>query len=169
MNSLVSEWYAVRTKCRHERKVYESLIRMELDAFFPTIEVLSQRKDRRKKLSVSMFPGYLFAKCVLTDDNWYNINNIIGVAGIVGTVDRATPIPNEQIETISLLLESGLPINPHPYLNEGERVIVTGGPLKGASGIYLMMDNKKGKLIVSIETLGRAVVVEIDPCFVEKY
>lgn len=168
MRSLVSEWYAIKTKCRHERKVYEYLLSLEINSFYPTIEVWSRRKDRKKKIQESMFPGYLFANCVLTDDNWYKINNIRGVAGIVGTFKNAVPIPDEQINTIQLLLDSGLPVNPHPFLNEGEKVVVIDGPLKGATGIYIKPNEKKCKLIVSLATLGRSVVVEIDPYFLDK-
>lgn len=168
MNNSVSEWYAVKTKSRHEQKVYENLINKQINTFYPTMEVWSRRKDRRKKIRASLFPGYLFVNCVLTDDNWFTISNIKGVASLVGVLDRATPIPQEQIDSIHVLLESGLPVNPHPYLKEGERVEVVDGPLKGATGIYIKPDKKKRKLIVNVDILGRAVEVDIEPYFVEK-
>ncbi len=165
---VVAEWYAVKTKSRHEKKVTETLMQNKIEVYYPTTEVWSKRKDRRKKIQASLFPGYLFVKCILTDDNWYAINNIRGVANMVGVFSRPTPIPGEQIESIHLVLEAGLPVNPHPYLNEGERVEVTAGPLKGARGIYVKPDQEKGKLIVSIDTLGRSIEVDVEPCFVEK-
>lgn len=139
-----------------------------MEAYYPTMEVWSRRKDRRKKIQASLFPGYVFVNCELTDDNWFAIEGIRGAAGFVGTFKHASPVPQEQIDSIHVILESGLPVNPHPYLNEGERVIVTHGPLKGAYGIYIKPDNEKGKLIVSIDTLGRSIEVEIEPYFVDK-
>lgn len=168
MNDLRSEWYAVKTKSRHEQKVYENLINKHINSFYPTVEVWSKRKDRRKKIRTSLFPGYLFVNCVLSDDNWFTINNISGVASIVGVSSRATPIPQEQIDSIHVLLESGLPVNLHPYLNEGNRVLVIDGPLKGAKGIYVKTDEKRRKFIVNVDILGRAVEVDVDPHFVEK-
>lgn len=168
MDSRIAEWYAIRTKSRHEQKVYDELVSLGIDCFHPTIEVLSRRKDRKKKIRSTLFPGYLFIKCILTDDNWYSINNIRGVAGIVGTFENATPIPEEQIATINLLLDSGLPVNPYPYLNEGERVVVKAGSLKGTTGIYIRPDDKQSKLVVSLDLLGRSIVVEIDPCLIDK-
>ena len=168
MTNLISEWYAVKTKSRHEVKVYENLITNEIDAFYPTIEVWSRRKDRKKKIRTSLFPGYLFVNCVLTDDNWYAINNISGVASLIGSFGRPTPIPQEQMDSMHVLLESGLPVTASPYLKEGEMVVVIGGPLKGATGIYIRPDQEKGKLIVNVDILGRAVEVDIEPHFVEK-
>ena len=168
MDNLSPEWYALKTKSRHEVKVYEALITKEINAFYPTIEVWSRRKDRKKKISSALFQGYLFVNCVLTDDNWYAINNTRGVASLIGSRDRPTPIPPDQIESIQVLIESGLPVAPSPYLKEGERVVVIDGPLKGATGIYIRADQEKGKLIVNVDILGRAVVVEIEPHFVEK-
>ncbi|MGR3319768.1 MAG: transcription termination/antitermination protein NusG [Candidatus Anammoxibacter sp.] len=168
MNNFISEWYAIKTKSRHELKVYENLITKEINAFYPTIEVWSRRKDRKKKIRTSLFPGYLFVNCVLTDDNWYAINNTRGVASLIGSLDRAISIPQGQIDSIQVLLESGLPVTPSPYLKEGESVVVIDGPLKGATGIYIRADQEKGKLIVNVDILGRAVVVDIEPHFVEK-
>lgn len=168
MNDMVSHWYAVKTRSRHEQKVYEKLISQQIESLYPTIEVWSTRKDRRKRIRVPLFPGYLFVHCVLTDDNWFAVNNVRGVASIVGVSSRATPIPQEQIDSIHVLLKSGLPVNPHPYLKEGEMVLVTGGPLKGAKGIYIKSDEKKRKLIVNVDILGRAVEVDVEPDLIEK-
>lgn len=168
MDDPVLEWYAVRTKSRHEQAVCEALALKDVTVFYPSIDVWSRRKDRRKKIRSPLFPGYLFVHCVLTDDNWYAINGVRGVASLVGQGGKAAPIPAEQIDSINIMLKSGLPVTPSPYLNEGERVVVVDGPLKGAIGVYIRADQDKGKLIVQVDILGRAVTVDMESHFVEK-
>jgi transcription antitermination factor NusG len=53
-------WYAVHTRSRHEDRVWQGLTQKAYTVFLPKIEVWSQRKDRRKKIHIPMFPGYLF-------------------------------------------------------------------------------------------------------------
>jgi hypothetical protein len=41
-------WYALYTKPRHEKKVYEQLLEKNIETFLPMVKTLRQWKDRRK-------------------------------------------------------------------------------------------------------------------------
>ncbi len=58
----IMPWYAVHTRSRHEDRVYLGLTQKSFHAFLPKMEVWSKRKDRRKKIMIPMFPGYLFVE-----------------------------------------------------------------------------------------------------------
>ena len=58
-------------------------------------------------------------------------------------------------------MDAGLPVQPWPFLNIGQRVVVEAGPLTGAEGIVVEMKKEYG-LVVSITMLQRAVAVEVD-------
>jgi transcription antitermination factor NusG len=60
-----------------------------------------------------------------------------------------------------------MPLQPHPFLSDGDRVRVTCGPLAGVSGI-LLRHKDTCRLILSIELLGRSAAVEIDSTIVER-
>ena len=55
-------WYALHTRSRFEKKVYDSLCGKSLEAFLPRVEVMSRRKDRRKRIMVPIIPGYVFVR-----------------------------------------------------------------------------------------------------------
>ena len=58
----VMPWYAVHTRSRHEDRACLGLLQKSFHAFLPKMEVWSKRKDRRKKIMIPMFPGYLFVE-----------------------------------------------------------------------------------------------------------
>jgi transcription antitermination factor NusG len=54
------EWYAVYTVVRHEKVVNQALTQKGVETFLPLRSVLSRWKDRKKRLQLPLFPGYLF-------------------------------------------------------------------------------------------------------------
>ena len=76
-------WYAVYTKPRHERKVNAHLCGEEIKTFLPEIERWSRRKDRRKKILVPVFPGYLFINGELKGDSRLKVIKAAGVVKIL--------------------------------------------------------------------------------------
>ena len=61
-------WYAVHTRSRHEDRACLGLLQKSFHAFLPKMEVWSKRKDRRKKIMIPMFPGYLFVELPTLDN-----------------------------------------------------------------------------------------------------
>jgi transcription antitermination factor NusG len=80
--------------------------------------------------------------------------------------DRLSIVPEPEIEAIKRVLGAQLPILPHPYLREGQRVRITTGPLAGVEGILVQMMPTKGLLVLSIDLLRRSIAVEIDATMV---
>ena len=50
-------WFAVHTKARHEKKTNRDLEEKDVETFLPLREVMSQWKDRKKKVFLPLFPG----------------------------------------------------------------------------------------------------------------
>ena len=82
--------------------------------------------------------------------------------------DRLAVVPEEEIHAICAALRSRLPIHPHPYLREGQRVRIMRGPLSGVEGILVDGKANKGRLVLSVELLQQSVAVEVDCTDVEK-
>ncbi|MGA1825485.1 MAG: transcription termination/antitermination protein NusG [bacterium] len=160
-------WYAVQTNSRHEQVVYDRLVRKNFEAFLPKIEVWSRRKDRKKRIEVPLFRGYLFINCKLHDDNWLNILKTPGLARIIGFSEGPTPIDEEEINSIKILLQNDTVINPYPFLKLKRQVRIVNGPLAGVEGVLLKTDENKNKLVVSVTLLQRSICVEVNSIDVE--
>jgi len=91
---------------------------------------------------------------------------IDSVLGFVGTSKLGTPIPDEQIDAVRILVSEQLPYSCHPFLKTGQRVRIRSGALDGLEGILL---SRKGdrKLIISVDAMQRSLAVQIDGYDVE--
>ena len=105
-------WYAVHTKSRHEYKAHTGLIQKNLISFLPEMEVWSKRKDRRKRITVPLFPGYLFVAAALDNETTLAILKTFGVVRILGKKDNTQPlpIPDEKISAIQRIIEKKVEI-----------------------------------------------------------
>jgi transcription antitermination factor NusG len=90
---------------------------------------------------------------------------IPGVMQIVGANRVPLPVDEVEISAIQTLVASGMPNQPWPFLQVGERVRIESGSLCGIEGI--LMDFKgTHRLVLSITLLQRSVSVEIDSALV---
>ena len=55
--SHASQWYAVRTRSRHEKLVRDQLEKQGIEPLLPTVKRLSQWKDRKKEIEVPKKKG----------------------------------------------------------------------------------------------------------------
>jgi len=67
--SIISKsWYAIYTKSRHEKCVYNELRWKGIESSLPLKAFYRQWSDRKKKVHVPMFRGYVFVKINLNID-----------------------------------------------------------------------------------------------------
>jgi transcription antitermination factor NusG len=159
-------WYAIWTRSRHEQTVRQQLEQKGIDVFLPTITKWSRWKDRRKQVVWPLFPGYCFAK--FTNEQRLPVLKCVGAVRIVGFNGAPTPIPEEELSGIRQLVESDLLFDPCPLINEGDKVQVVSGPLKGVFG-KLVRKGTNARLILSVDLIGQGVSVQVDAADVRAY
>ena len=155
-------WFALYVQVNHEREVAKRLEQKAIECFLPQTECWSKRLDRRKRICLPLFPGYVFIHTVL--DNYTNVHIVKtpGALNIIRNSDGALPIPDFQIDNLRTMLQASTSLSPHAYMKEGDWVQVARGPLAGCIGILLRQDVKKGRLVVSVDMICKSVSVEID-------
>lgn len=153
-----SGWWAVYTRHHHEHAIKDILVAKGLDVFLPTFGSPRQWKDRRKIVSMPLFPCYLFVREYA--DGRLPILTTPGVHMILTRGERFAIIPDDDIQNIKRAAEEPSRVEPHPYLHCGERVRVVRGPMQGVSGILL---RRKGncRLVVSVELLAQSAAIEV--------
>jgi transcription antitermination factor NusG len=153
------KWYAAYTRAHHEKRVAEQLARRSVESFLPLYESVRRWKDRRVRLQLPLFPGYVFVRMAARDR--LKVQQVPGVAHLVGFGGQLTAVPEEDIQAIRACLASPLGVQPHRYLKRGQRVTVTSGPLAGLTGI-VVRQKKQTRFVISFDLLQRSVAVELD-------
>ncbi|GMV21009.1 MAG: transcription termination/antitermination protein NusG [Vicinamibacterales bacterium] len=159
-------WYAIWTRSRHEQVVRQQLEQKGIDVFLPTITKWSRWKDRKKQVVWPLFPGYCFAK--FTSDQRVPVLKCTGAVSIVSFNGAPAPIPEHELAGIRQLVETDLQYDPCPLINEGDRVEVVHGPLKGVNG-RLVRKGAHARLVLSVDLIGQGVSVEVDAADVRAY
>jgi transcription antitermination factor NusG len=163
--SSAGPWYALYTRHQYEKIVATALSGKGFEVFLPLYSAVHRWKDRDKRLSLPLFPSYVFVQGPL--DRWIPILTTPGVHSVVGFGGEPAMIPSSQIEAVRRVVDSSVKAEPHPFLKCGHRVRLRAGPLTGLEGI-LLRKKSLWKLVVSVEMLQRSVVVEIDASMVER-
>ncbi len=164
-------WYAIHTRSRHEDKAYAGLLQKGHHVFLPKIEVWSKRVDRKKKILLPMFPGYLFVELdAPTPEARVDVLQTFGVVKILGKPHGAEPIPvpDEKIDAIQRIVNSKVEIQHFQYPKVGERARITDGPFKGIEGIVYGADYNKELFVITIELLQRSVAIKLEGFQIEK-
>lgn len=164
-------WFALYTRSRHEDKAEAGLRLKEYKTYLPKIEVWSRRKDRKKRIRIPLFSGYLFVFVDdLTNESKVEILKTHGVVKILGKPNspQPYPVPEEQIEAIRRIIDSKVEILHHKYPRVGERARIVDGPFRGIEGVVRATDYRKNLFIVSIDLLQRSVAIRLEGFQVER-
>lgn len=156
----VSRWYAVQTKPRHEKRIGTELRRKGIESFVPTVKEVHRWSDRRKIVEVPLFSCYAFLRAENILQAALSVIATPGVFRLLGTKEKAAPIPDEEIEAFQRMVGNGVPMANSVFLTSGRRVRIRGGVLDGVEGI---LQSRPGdhKLVVSIQLIQRAVSVSL--------
>jgi transcription antitermination factor NusG len=106
-------------KPRNEKIAAAGLRANGLEEFAATYTELRKWSDRVKKVEVRLFPGYVF--CRFVPEQRTTVLKTPGVLSVVGFGGVPTAVPEEEIAALRLVVESGLPARPCPYLEAGNR------------------------------------------------
>ncbi len=160
-------WYVVHTRSRFEQVVFDGLQGKSLEAFLPKITVISKRRDRRKKIRVPLFPGYVFTRSDLNAPERLEIVKTIGVVRLIGNKDGPISVPDEAIDSLRIMVAVDNPVETGTRFRKGDRVMVVEGPLAGVVGTFVRYRGF-GRVVVAIEALGQYAAVNVSEEHVER-
>jgi transcription antitermination factor NusG len=159
-----SAWWALYTRHQHEKTVTDMLTAKGFEVFLPLYDSMRRWKDRKKIVSLPLFPCYVFVRGGL--NRRLQVVTTPGVHMILFHGENVAMIPDDEIDVIRKTIEGPYNVEPHPYLKVGERVRVIRGTLEGVEGVLLRKKNMC-RLVLSVAMVAQSVAVEIDAADVE--
>jgi transcription antitermination factor NusG len=159
----IPRWRVLWTQSNCEQRVRDQLAAQGFDVFLPIAEAWSRRGGLRRLSRLPVFRGYLFLRHAMDKAAYLRVHNARGLVRILGERwDRLDAVPDSEIEAIQRLVEARLPMLPHPYMQQGQRIRITRGPLTDLEGFVVRTNPKKGLLVVSVNLLQRSIAVQLD-------
>lgn len=158
--NLENKWIVLQVRGGREELCSLALSRKGYEQFLPLCRFDSPLKSRSARYRARpLFPGYVFCRfsCKATG----LLVTTPGLIRIMAYGGVPCQISDDEISNISLLTQTGRPVSKASYIQVGERVRVTTGPLTGLEGVIVDIRNSK-RLIVSISAIYRSISVEVN-------
>lgn len=153
-------WFALYTKSRTEKRVYDSLTRLGIHTYLPLRKELKQWSDRKKWVETPVINSYIFVR--LPEKEYRRVFEAPGVVAYVCYKGKAVIIPDHEMEAMRKTVENKMSFSVESGgLKKGQMVTVTSGPLKGVTGRITHIRGQK-KLYLSITNIGFTLVVNLD-------
>ena len=160
--SIISKsWYAIYVRSRHEKSVHAELQQKGIESSLPLTIVTRQWSDRRKKVEVPLFRGYVFVKIDIKNEK-LPVLRTSGVVKFVTFNNVTVPIPEDQMYWLQQMIASDLLLSQEQDFPVGTEIDVMFGPLKGLRG-RVKQKNSETRLVVWFDAIMQGVSVEIDP------
>lgn len=159
-------WLAFYTKPQQEFKTALYFEQANIEHYLPAVITLKQWSDRKKRVTVPLFKGYIFAR--VNEKERLTILQQKTVVKNVSFSGKPSHIPDWQIESIKRMITETPDIFVSNGLDTGQQVKITEGPFSGVIGIIKDV-NKEKWLSVSVELLNRTVSVRLPIASVIKF
>jgi len=155
-----SNWFAVYTTSRHEKRVAEHFSHREIEHFLPLYRTERKWKDgSRVTLHLPLFPGYIFVH--ICRNERVRVLSVPGALAVVaGTGGELVPLPDSAIDA----LRCGLDLRgaePHPLLTVGQRARIRSGAFAGMEGIVIKKKSSF-RVVLTLEQIMQSISVEVD-------
>ena len=165
-------WYVIHTYSGFENKVklalQEGIAVAGMEEYFddiliPEEDIVELVKGEKKTSKRKFFPGYVLVRMELNEDTWHIVKNTPKVTGFIGSKDKASPISDEDVESLKTRIDEGtLKPKPKYKFEAGDHVKIIDGPFTNFDGVVDEVKPEKGKLRVIVSIFGRSTPVELD-------
>ncbi|MDR1171125.1 MAG: UpxY family transcription antiterminator [Bacteroidales bacterium] len=159
-NDTPYHWFALYTKARAEKKVYDDFRQKGIETYLPLRRELRQWSDRKKWVEIPIIHSYVFVHIPMSD--YLRVFESKGVVSYVSYKGKAVVIPKREIDAMRRTVESNLSFNMETgSIQKGQTVTIASGPLKGITGEVLEVQGAR-KLYLRISHIGYTLVVNLD-------
>ena len=160
------KWYAIYTRPRAEKLVYQRLVEAGVETFLPLQKTYRKWSDRKKLIEKPLLSSYLFVKVLVK--NFPVVYKINGIVRFISFEGQPASIPQRQIDNLRLLIDSDAEIEiTSEKFDKGDNVEVVSGALIGLTG-ELIKIGSHNRVVVRIDRLDQNLVLKIPRTFLRK-
>ena len=155
-----TEWYLAQLKPNALGIAERNLQRQGFDTFMPKLRQ-TRRGAQFVERVVPLFPGYLFIGANTRSRDVGVIRSTRGVAHIVRSAGKVTPLPQAIIEALAAQCDENGIYTADSQLSAGDRVSVTNGLFAEYFGEIHDL-SAEGRVWVLLDVMGQGVLTEME-------
>ena len=159
-------WNVLYTKTKNEKKVFDRLSDLGIDAYCPCQRTLKQWSDRKKWVEEPIFKSYIFVKTPESEVQKLQILNTSGVVRFLYWLGKPAQVRQEEIDAIRNFLGEHQSVESVSF-DIGSKLNVKQGVLKGSEGVVLYQT--KNEVVLRVEKLGMSLVARLPKISVESF
>ena len=138
------------------------------DVFVPLAERWTKIRGERTLITSRLFPGYVFIETDKIEDFHKRLNRIYAMTKVLRTGDEMTPIQKEEEEYLRKLGGDEHVVRYSEGYIEGDKLVVTSGPLKDFEGRIKKILRHKRLVVIEVYLLGQIVEVTLGLGVIER-
>jgi len=160
------KWYALYTKPRAEKLVYQRLVEADIETFLPLQKTIRIWSDRKKLVEKPLLSSYVFVRT-----NYKAFSLVYKTNGVVKFISfegQPVAIPQKQIDNLRLIINSDAEVEvTSEKFEQGDNVEVINGSLIGLTG-ELIKVGSHNRVVVRIDRLDQNLILKIPKAFLRK-
>lgn len=165
-------WYVIQVYTGKELEIAQQcrdrVVADGEDVFVPLAERWTKIRGERTLITSRLFPGYVFIETDQIEDFYKRLNRIYAMTKVLRTGEEMTPIRPEEEEYLKQLGGEEHVVKYSEGYIEGDKLVVTSGPLKDFEGKVKKILRHKRLVVLEVPLLGHTVEVTVGLGVVEK-
>ena len=157
-------WNVLYTKSKSEKKVFERLSDLGIDAYCPCQRTLKKWSDRKKWVDEPVFKSYIFVKSPDSESQKLQILNTPGVVRFLYWLGQPAQVRQIEIDEIRSFLGEHQSVESVSF-DVGLKLNVKQGVLKGSEGVVVYQT--KNEVVLRVDKLGMSLVARLPKVSVE--
>ena len=150
------KWFVVYTKPQQELKVATQLSAMGITNYCPTITIVKQYSDRKKKVTKPLLSSYVMVQ--LEQNQREKVFACTGIVRYLFFLGKPAVVPASEINLMQDHLNGVYNDSKVTRLSVGDSHTITEGPFSGVLGRVVETDNTKVKL--ELASLGMLITLK---------
>lgn len=161
-----ARWFAIYTRYKREKVVYDELTQKGIDVFLPLQKILRKYGRKKRWVELPLFNCYVFVK--ITKANYVPVLSVEGVTKFIRFSQNLISIPQEEIQMIKRIIGSEILIEAEEgFYQSGDEVGIIAGNLSGMKGELIEVQGKN-KVLIELSHLGYTLKIELPSSYLRR-
>ena len=153
----MKKWFILYTKANQEIKVAEQLKEMKISCFCPTVTIIKQYSDRKKKVIKPLLPSYVFV--FIEEEKRNDVFSVFGITRYMFWLGKPANVRESEIELMKQYLNGIYESISLTKFTKGQLYKISEGVFSGRIG--KVIESQKNKIKLELQSLGMIVTLRL--------